>query len=288
MRILVIFFLAAFQLNAQHTIGFYCDVMANSEDGNNRVEAGKQFYTLFTKALQQPNSYNEDFKNLKWISQKQDMAKEFRIFTWQIKDDKNIHESYGIIQVKDGTIYPLKDGVASIDKDLEYQQMDPESWHGALYYNMKEVKVKNETQYVLFGYDGFDDQSKIKVIDVLKFEKNKPVFGSELFKMNNEARPDVKSRVIIDYGAVANVTCNYNEELGLIMFDNLILRNGVAEDGGPAKIPAGYYSGFKWEGNYWVYMDKLANEITDSKENIFFQPKKEEVVKKDILGRSKN
>lgn len=288
-KILFVLALASVQMvNAQqYDLTFLCDVMANAYDGKHRVMAGNEFNRMFAEELKKPGSYANPFNDLKWISIKTDAAKTFRIFTWQIRDEKNIHKSYGYIQMKDGGVVELKDNVSAMSKDLEYETMDANNWFGCMYYNMKEFKTEKGIAYVLFGYDGLDDKNRIKIVEVLSFENGKPVFGADVFKIKDGARPDLKYRILVDYSALANVNCNYNEGMDMIVHDFLINRMGIASDGGPAKIPDGTYVGYQWDGKFWNYIEQLAHQVSNP-EDIFYQPKAKEEVKKDLFGRKKN
>ncbi len=274
-------------LSAQYDMSFYCDVMANAFEGKNRVVAGNEFHKMFSEELKKEGGYFKKFDELKWVSFKSDEANTFRIITWQVKNERNINQSYGFIQTNKGVLYELKDNVAGFDKTLEYEAMDANNWYGCLYYNIKEVNTESGKAYLLFGYDGLDDKNRAKIIDVLTFDKGSPVFGVELFKIGEGARPDLKFRILLDYSALANVNCNYNEGMEMIVHDFVINRIGVAEDGGPAKIPDGTYVGYKWDGKYWKYIEQLAHQISNP-EDIFYQPKMKEAVKRDIMGRKKN
>ncbi len=274
-------------LNAQYDLSFYCDVMSNAYEGKNRVAAGQDFHKLFTGELKKEGSFTNKFEGLKWVSFKSDAGNTFRLITWQVKNDNNTYQSYGFLQMANGTLFDLKDNVIGFSRDLEYEAMDVTNWYGCLYYNIKEVNTSQGIAYILFGYDGLDDKNRVKVIDVLTFDNGKPVFGTEIFKISAGARPDLKFRILIDYSALANVNCNFNEGMDMIVHDFVINTMGVAEDGGPAKIPDGTYVGYKWDGKFWTYIPKLAQEVSKP-EDIFFQPKAKEEVKKDIFGRKKN
>lgn len=288
-KIIFVFAFASAQfLNAQqYDLAFFCDVMANAYEGKNRAIAGNEFNRLFAEELRKSGSFTNPFSDLKWISIKSDAAKTFRIFTWQVRDEKNIHKSYGYIQMQDGGVVELKDNVTAFNKDLEYESMDGSNWYGSMYYNMREFKTDKGNAYLLFGYDGLDDKNRVKIIEVLTFEKGKPVFGADLFKIKDGARPDLKFRILVEYSALANVNCNYNEGMEMIVHDYVVNRMGIAEDGGPAKIPDGTYVGYKWDGKYWNYIEQLANQVSNP-EDIFYQPKAKEEVKKDLFGRKKN
>ncbi len=274
-------------LKAQHKLVFYCDVMSNAYNAANRVEAGNEFKKLLMDDLKKEGSFNNTYNDLKWVSIKSDKENTFRIITWQIIGENDIAKSYGLIQMKAGNIFNLNDNVTAYTKDLEYEAMDANNWYGSLYYNILETKTDNGKAYLLFGYDNQDKKNKVKIIDVLSFENGKPVFGAEIFKIKEGARPDLKSRILVEYSALANVNCNYNEGLDMIVHDFTVSRMGVAEDGGPAKIPDGTYVGYQWDGKYWKYIEQIAHQVSSPTE-IFYQPKQTEEVKKDVFGRKKN
>jgi hypothetical protein len=280
-------FISLTSLNAQLDMAFYCDVMVNAFEGKNRVEAEKIFNKMFLEDLAKKESYDKAYADLKWISIKTDLEKTFKIFTWQVKDEKNIYLTKGVIQTQNGKLFELKDNVATYSKEYEYEAMDASNWYGALYYNIMETTTANGKAYLLFGYDGYDDKNRVKVIDVLSFENDKPIFGSEIFKINDGPRPDLKSRIVVEFSGLANVNCNYSDGMEMIVHDFVVTRAGVSTDGSPAKIPDGTYVGYKWDGKYWNFIPQIAHQISEQGD-IFYQPKKNDGPKRDVIGRIKN
>ncbi len=271
-------------VSAQHTLAFYNDVMVNATDGKHRVEAAKIFTQTFLEELKKQGSFEKSFSELKWISNKWDNDKTFRVFTWQVEDENGMFHQYGAIQKKDGAVFELKDKTL-YEPDIEYSVLSPDQWLGMLYYNMVETKTEKGKAWLLFGYDGGDGKSRLKLVDVLSFDKTgKPVFGAELFLISNGKRPDAKTRVGVSYSALANVNFNYNAEEEMIIHDYVVSRMGIDPQGGSARIPDGTYSGYKWDGKYWKLIDQLPTQTT-APGDIFFQPKKEEGPKKDLFGR---
>ncbi|MFN8319060.1 MAG: hypothetical protein U0V54_06500 [Saprospiraceae bacterium] len=271
---------------AQHSLAFYNDVMVNASDGRHRVEAAKVFTQSFLEELRKSGSYQQSFSELKWISGKADADRSFRIFTWQVEDEKGKFQQYGAIQKKDGTVYELKDKTA-FEPDMEYAQLQPDQWLGALYYNMIETKTEKGKAWLLFGYDGGDGKNRLKVVDVLSFDKEgKPVFGAELFLISDGKRPDAKTRVGLRYSSLANVNFNYNAAEEMIIHDYVVARMGIDPEGNAALVPDGTYTGYKWDGRYWKKIEQLPTQTT-APGDIFFQPKKEEGPKKDLFGRPK-
>ncbi|MBK8111963.1 MAG: hypothetical protein IPK46_17385 [Saprospiraceae bacterium] len=277
------FFIAA---QGQHTLAFYNDVMVNAMDGKHRAEAAKTFNSEFINELKKPGSFDNGFVELKWVSQKSDKDRSFRIFTWQVEDEKGKFSQYGVIQHKDGKVFVLADK-SVYEPDMDYAVMGPDQWLGALYYNIIETKTEKGKAWLLFGYDGGDGKNRMKVVDVLSFSKEGvPVFGAELFLVGEGKRPDLKTRIGLPYSALANVNFNYSVEQEMIVHDFIVARMGIDPSGDVARVPDGTYTGYKWDGKYWKKIDQLAT-VEMAPTDIFFQPKKEEGPKKDLFGRKK-
>jgi hypothetical protein len=287
-KIIFIFSLFFFGQNivfAQYDLAFYCDVMTNAAESKNRITAGDAFKNAFIAELKKENSFSKTFSDLKWVSVKGDENKTFRIITWQVKNEKGRLMNNGLIQTKDGAITMLADA-AEMTKDIEYEVTDATQWLGAIYYNVMETNTPNGKAYLLFGYNGASDNDRAKIMDVLSFEKGIPIFGAEIFKISDGDRPDIKTRVIVQYSALATVNFNYSDAMGMIVHDYVVSRMGIRDDGQAAAIPDGTYVGYKHEGKYWKRIDKIENQITDPKD-VILQTKKTEVEKKDIFGRPK-
>lgn len=270
----------------QHTLAFYNDVMVNAVDGKHRVEAARVFNNGFVEELKEPGSFDNGFAELKWISQKSDKDRSFRIFTWQVEDEKGKFSQYGVVQQKDGKVFVLTDR-SVYEPDMDYAVMGPDQWLGALYYNIIETKVGEGKAWLLFGYDGGDGKNRMKVVDVLTFNKEGlPSFGAELFLVGEGRRPDLKTRIGLPYSALANVNFNFNVEQDMIVHDYVVARMGIDPSGDVARVPDGTYTGYKWDGKYWKMIEKL-EVVETAPQDIFFQPKKEEGPKKDLFGRKK-
>lgn len=267
----------------QMDISFYCDVMTNAYEAENRVVAAQEFETLFTKELQAEGSFSDSFKTLKWVSIKYPQAKDFRIITWPIRGKNNVHSYKGFIQTNEGKLFELNDR-SGVMEDFEFEQHSPDNWYGALYYNMIENEIDGDKSYVLFGHNGKDDDVQVKIIEELHFEDGQPVFGREIFRQDEDnPRPELKTRIAIEYSDNANVNCNYDDGMQMIVHDFVTPRFGVSSSGRPVKIPDGTYVGYIWKKDYWKRIDKIAHQIS-TPESIFYQPKPKEE-KRDVIGR---
>ena len=271
--------------NSQSDLAFYNDVMSNAYEAAHRLKASSVFDSLFSNSLIKEGSFENSYEELKWVSIKYPQDKSFRIITWQVKGNNEVFKYYGYVQKSDGTLFALKDKSAFMS-DPEFEQHDPEYWFGALYYNMIEREVDGEKVYFMFGYNGLGPDIQLKVIDELHFEDGKPLFGNESFiESEGNERPTIKNRILVDYSETANVNCNFNEEMNMIVHDYVTPRLGVSPSGRPVKIPDGTYVGYEWKDNNWNRIDRIKNQIS-TPESIYYQPKEKD--NKDIFGRPKN
>ena len=199
--------------------------------------------------------------------------------------DENNNQYFGYL-LRDGKVIALKN-TDYID-DLEYDVLSQNDWAGALYYNIHTVSKEGKNLYMLFGYNAFKNYEHRKIVDVLSFEGENIVFGSEVFKKQDPGeRGVIKNRLVLDYSSDANVTMNYNASLDMIILDHLIPRMGRIPGQGPTMLPDGSYVGYQWDGEYFNYIDKIYHQtqetaprpqpVLDSKKN-----------DQNIFGKSKN
>lgn len=269
----------------EEELAYHADIMVNATVAAHRFKAADLFEEQFVTMLNTPGSYAHEFASLKWISKVSSDDQKFRIFSWIVADDDVVSKTYGYIQFLDGKVVTLNDS-GDITADLEYEQNDPSTWFGALYYQIMPFTNAGKTDYILFGYRQFAKYDKVKVLDVLSIEGDEVTFGKELFIREIEgSRDDVKTRLIITYSADSNVTLNYNENMGMIVHDHLISRMGRIEGQGPTQVPDGSFVGYRQEVDSWVYVDKIFNQTSETAPRP--QPVLDGNRNKDIFGRSK-
>jgi len=225
----------------------------------NRISAAGKIEVILKETLTQQGAFEYPFASLTFLSIQQPEDGSFRIFTWQLYEDIKEYKYFGIIQMpgKTPTIHLLTDESSGVaDEDLVYEVMDKERWYGALYYNLKEYKTKKGKRYLLFGFDGYGFFNKRKLIEVLSFDKGAPVFGEPTFYPNEENRPDLALyRMVLTFSSATSIRLNYDEYLGLIVYDNLLTSNN--ELGEDAYLPDGSYRGYKLKKGRWIVEEKI-------------------------------
>lgn len=229
--------------------------------GDHRFAACHQILPLLKSALSIKNSFNYKFSEAKTISIQYPADSSFRIFTWQLFVDDSTYKYYGGIQTagKDGSFYPFNDRSDDLD-DACFEALSPEKWYGALYYRITELDGREGKKYLLYGFDAYRFFEKRKILDVLTFRDGKPVFGAPVFNRSiASARGVPEMRLILTYSAETNVSLNFDEEYGMILFDHLIAAQSPFENG-ITNVPDGSYEGFKIKNGKLEYVTKVFND----------------------------
>ena len=266
----------------EDTLGALGFLMVNDSLPEHRFAACKKFIPNLVTALKHKNSFNYSFDRVQSISVIYPPDSTFRIFTWQLFVDNDTYHQYGAIQMNssDLKLFRLLDRPSN-PSNIENLQLNPDQWFGAVYYNIHQFDTPQGTQYLLFGLDGNSFFTKRKLIDVLKFENNRPIFGSPVFVKNLENQPpSTQSRVVLNYSAESAIQLNYDEHLEMIIFDHLIEQPSPFPGEEFTWIPDGSYEGYKLENGQWVYTEK----VFDHKYEINEFPMPEPILGKDKKG----
>ncbi len=254
----------SFSLNGQllrtsiDDLNFYADVIANAGNPIHKQRAHDEFAKIFDEWLNSDQFNVGDLESIQWLSVKRPENESFTLITWQLLKGEKGNHYFGYI-LKDGKAIKLNS--SGDDEDLEYNVLGTNDWAGVMYYNILTMDKAGEKIYILFGYNAHKNYESRKIADALTFDNGVPVFGYEIFKrQENENRGVIKNRLVLDYASDSNVSLNFNPNLDMIVFDHLIPRMGRLPGQGPTMLPDGSYVGYKWDGEYFNYVDKIYHE----------------------------
>ena len=136
--------------------------------------------------------------------------------------------------------------------------LGPESWYGAIYYNILLHEQHGKKFYTLFGFDANDYWSNKKFIEILTFENHKPVFGAPLiYVTDSTGKTTIYNRYFIEYKHNTEVGMNYYADRDMIVFDHLEPYKEKYRGLYFTYIPDGSYEGFKWEDGKWDWIKKV-------------------------------
>lgn len=231
------------------------DSMINTLTPEDRLDFGMKFAKYLYKALQEPESYTYPFNRL---SQKihilEGPDKSFRIFNWLVMPDDYIKRYYGIVQTAEN-VYPLTNYSDRLKNDFLTSTLDPKHWYGAEYYKILKKQANGTDYYFLFGLNTDGTYSNKKIIDILSFSEQGPVFGAPLFAVPDESgqRLQTQTRALWEYKKEMPFKLNFDDNKNMIIFDRL--RSDIND---PARkntfVPTGQFDGLKWENNQWIFV----------------------------------
>ena len=234
-------------------------------NADNRFNADSMFTRILVRSLKTKNSFHYPFDSLQTVSVLYSPDSVFRIFTWQLVINENVIRQHGAIQIKtyDGSLklYPLIDK-SDVTTNVQDTIGNNFGWIGAIYYKIILKKSSNQNYYTLLGFDENNISSSRKIIEVLSFVNDEPVFGGRYFSYEDDAVfKTSQSRYIMEYKKEAGPRLNYDKELDIIVVEHL-----VSESNEPKKkwtlIGDGDYEGFKWKNGKWVHVEKIFNLVT--------------------------
>jgi hypothetical protein len=237
-------------------------------NGDNRVDADSVFTRILVRALKTPNSFYYPFDSLETISRVYSPDSAFRIFTWQLVVPSltgNTIRQHGAIQMRtyDGSLklYGLIDR-SDVTTNIADTIGNHRGWIGAIYYKIILKKSSNQNYYTLLGFDENNIRSSRKIIEVLSFANDEPVFGGRYFSYEDDAVfKSAQSRYVMEFKKEAGPRLTYDKDLDMIIVEHL-----VSESNEPKKkwtlVGDGDYEGFKWKNGKWVHIEKVFDVVT--------------------------
>lgn len=234
-------------------------------DVEERINADSTFTRMLVRALKTSHSFDFPFDSLRTISKQVPGDSSFKIFTWQLVIDENNVRKHGAIQMNtaDGSLklFPLIDKSVLMEEP-EDSVVDNLNWIGAVYYKIIETSSFGNKYYTLLGYDENNVRSDQKIIEILTFKNDRPVFGGYHFSFPDDGEKKGKiARYVMTYKKYASPRLTFDSEMNMIVMEHMI-----SETGEPEKkytyIPDGDYEGLKWKDGKWVHINKIFTFMT--------------------------
>ena len=204
-------------------------IAPNILQGKNDVErqlANEKFLALWEPVLDESRSMKYPFDSLNTVSILTSKDNKVRFINWVIPKDNGTYQYQAIVQYYN---YQNKYNVVyleAIEEELrepEKMKLQNNQWIGALYYQLVTIKRGKRNYYVLFGWDGNNDRSNKKIVEVLSISREL-TFGAPIFKIGKK----LQNRFIIEYKEDASASMKYHEKEKRILFTHLIpLSEGV-------------------------------------------------------------
>ena len=224
----------------------------------------QQYQLRLTDAMQKflatEQSFNTSFDTIPSISTITSADNLIRFYQWiQPNMETQTYSIHGMMQVKDKKskaikIFTLTDG--AMDKYTASDKiLNTDNYFAAIYYSIIPIKENKKTIYTLLGWRGVDNRTTVKTIDVLHFQKNKPVFGKKIFKAPANMLPVMSAekctRVVFQYNAQAVMSLKYYSKGKKIVFDHLSPPKATLKGAEETYGPDFTYDAFIWKKGKW-------------------------------------
>ena len=230
----------------------------NAETESERRLSNDAFITNLTEVLNYEKSFKFPFDSLVTIARISPSDQAFRIFNWLLKKDNGSYEYYAIVHYHNKQrnryeIIPLIDNSANI-RNAEHKDLDAKNWYGGIYYQISQFKKAGRKYYTLLAWDGHDNYSTKKIIDIMYFGgKNKIKFGLPIFKTDKNKS---QKRVLIEYNENTSVSVKYHKKDNRIVFDHLVPMRKDLDGLEEYYVPDGTFDAFKFNnGKWWLEKD---------------------------------
>lgn len=260
--------------------------VVNNENELERKNANYAFIRTLVKALQVPHSFAFGFDSVKSISIQKSPDDKFRIFSWFVMNDDGSYRFYGAIQMNTPgklALYPLED-YSPLLKNPQDSVLDNRKWYGAEYYKIIPV-AGNNPYYILLGWKGNTVKSTKKVIEVLHFQNNHPLFGMPVFE--EHAKP--RNRIIFEYNRQASMLLHYVPEQKLIVFDHIAPPDDKLKGKPELYGPDLTYDGYRLINGKWQLKENLDMRNLPSPQDIDQpDPKKQALIDRSSVPLRKH
>jgi hypothetical protein len=249
--------------------------MLSAENDSSKYKINTQFKSLLKEVIVNKISFTYNFDALKTISIQQ--AGELKIYNWALPKTNGTFDYFAFVTLNqknnDYKVIELTDESENI-KSPENKTLMPKMWYGALYYKLIHNKKTGSDYYTLLGWDGNNNLTTKKIIDVIQVYKNGSVkIGAPIFKMKKKTQ----RRLIFEYSNNVVMSLKYDQKSEKIIFDNLIPSSsklkGIYEYYGPE---LNIFNALKAEKGKWIYEEDTEVGLDKSvKDFMWKDPKKE-------------
>jgi hypothetical protein len=232
-----------------------------------RLEANKEFITVWKSIINDPKILSYPFDSLKDVSVLTPEDKKFKLITWDFHKDDGTFAYFGFLlvnnskRIKKGFMhhetlnayeaFQLIDRSSAVKSPESYIGF-PDKWFGMLYTQI----IACDGFYTLIGWDGNDKLTQRKFIDALYFKDDgTPVFGKDIFKF---PRKNPK-RLMFEYSNEVSMSLKFNERRNQIVYSHLSSREEGDVLAGQTQYygPDGSFDALELKKDKWVTLEDV-------------------------------
>jgi len=260
----------------ERSIALLHDSLAQSKYDEQTLRYAQQMMDTLAKVPATAESFNHPFHQWRFCRLISPDGR-LRIINWNAPLQNGEHVYFGVIWIwnqEESTFYTvvLKDNMRDQDK-YETRYMDAQSWPAALYYEIiphfKGRGNKKCDTYTLMGWDGRDNLTNAKILDVIKITaKDNVRFGEGLF----ETGTGMKKRLMFQYADEVSASFKYYPKKKCIVMDHLSPKSSMMEGIFADYGPDGTYDLYQWEKGKWKLYSNIDISLFSSSDTKMYKP----------------
>lgn len=239
---------------------YFVEIINSNNDQEKEIINDKLIY-LFSTFLSDNESFNTNFSEIPYINALKSSDNKLNVITWNLAFRDGTFKYFGFLQYKNRNnvnVFFLQDRKyyneqISSEENTKTGFSTNSEWYGSLYYEIITKKDNSKTYYTLLGWDGANYKIDRKVIEVLHFSRNKPVFGGKVFKQDKL----VSGRIVYEFANNTYMMMRYSEKMDMIILDHLSPSEekfvGIYSFYGPDFT----YDSFTFQGGRWVLISNI-------------------------------
>ncbi len=229
-----------------------------ADNDKDRKALNDEFLEMMRIALNDPVSFKTSFDTIPKIGDLESGDGFFRMINWNLAYSDETNDYFCFLQYEDFKekkidVVELKEGYRNI-KGEERKTFKESDWYGALYYKIIPSKsTRKKKSYMVLGWDGNDQYSSIKIVDVMTITERGVRFGGDLFSIpGKNAR-----RMILEYKSDAAVSLRYEPRKKRIIFNELVPMEPDLEGSYAFYIPIMKFNALVWKRGKWTWEEGI-------------------------------
>jgi hypothetical protein len=207
---------------------------------------------LLSDYYSNPTRFDLELDSVPFLGQLSSWDGVIRMLCWNLVLENGNYQHHCIMRHK-----PTTETVAVtvFQDNADWERIDrksirPNDWYGALYYKILANRYRGKTYYTILGWDGKDNITNRKVVDVITIQGKSVTLGSSMFK-NEKGLP--YHRLIYEYANDVSMALNYDEKEKMIIMDHLSPEDSRFEGQFQFYAPDFSYDALKFDKGEWIF-----------------------------------
>lgn len=262
----------------QDSLNTIASRIVEAKDNNTRFEQNARFIKTLVQALRHPDSFSYPFDSLSMVSTIKSPDNAFKLYTWFVPTDEGGFRYFGSIQlptkIGELKLFPLIDDTENLPDSNAVT--DPKNWLGSRYYEIVPLNNGKETSYALLGWKGNNQKTTTKVIEILSFKSDGPVFGKAVFE--HAGKLNGKNRMIYTYNKLNSMTLRFDKKVNMIVLDHLAPYDPAMEGNFEFYASDSSFDGYTiTKGRLKLVENIELNNEPDAQDDLYIDPSRRDI-----------